>query len=89
MTQLLDLTDIQGNIVKPYGRYRFPAARFLLLQIKQADQGREFVCAVTEKVTTAVRWDDGSPAAVPKPKAPPISPSLSMDYGNWNCPRHR
>ena len=69
MTQLLDLTDIQGNIVKPYGRYRFPAARFLLLQIKQADKGREFVCAVTAKVTTAVRWDDGgSPEAVPKPK---------------------
>lgn len=68
MPQLLDLTDIQGNIVKPYGRYRFPAARFVLLQIKNADQGRRFVGAVTEKVTTAVRWDDGSPEAVPKPK---------------------
>ena len=56
MTQKLDLTDIQGNIIKAYGRYNFQKARYLFLRIDDGDKGRKFVGAITTKVTSAVPW---------------------------------
>lgn len=68
MTKNLDLTDIQGNIVKAYGAYNFHKARYLFMRIDNGDKGRKFVGAITTKVTTAVRWakDDAS-TGVAKP----------------------
>lgn len=60
MTQNLELTDIQGNIVKAYGAFNFTKARYLFLRIDNGDKGREFVGAVTTKVTSAVRWEKNS-----------------------------
>ncbi len=53
MTQNLDLTDIQGNIVKAYGSSGFFKARYLFLRVDDGDKGRDFVGAITSKVTSA------------------------------------
>ena len=71
MTQNLDLTDIQGNIVKAYGAYNYQKARYLFLRIDNGDKGRKFVGTITTKVTSAVPWgksSEDSEAAV-KPQA--------------------
>ncbi|MDP1559296.1 MAG: hypothetical protein Q8K59_06695 [Nitrosomonas sp.] len=60
MAQNLDLTDIQGNIVKAYGSFGFLKARYLFLSIADGDRGRAFVGAMTTKVTSAERWDKKS-----------------------------
>ncbi len=66
MTQVLDLADIQGNIVRAYGRFGFPKARFVFFRVADGAAGRAFVGAVTEKVTSSERWTGGS-GANPKP----------------------
>ena len=45
MTQL-DLHDIQGNIVKAYGRYGFPLGRYVLFSVLDHSAGRQFVQAL-------------------------------------------
>ncbi len=68
MTVELDLSDIQGNIVRAYGQRGFPKARYLFLRIDDADSGREFVGAISEKITTSVTWGIG-PNPLEKPNA--------------------
>lgn len=60
MTQNLDLTDIQGNIVKAYGAFGFFKARYLFLRVDNGDQGRNFVARISAKVTSAERWTKSS-----------------------------
>lgn len=70
MTKDLDLTDIQGNIIKAYGAYNYQKARYLFLRINDGNKGRKFVAAITTKVTTAISWDkSGAGPAVEKPMA--------------------
>ncbi len=68
MTTQLDLMDIQGNVLRAYGRFSFPVARYLFLRIHDGDQGRMFIRAVTGRVTTAANWGSG-PNAIEKPTA--------------------
>jgi len=68
MTKVLDLLDIQGNVLKAYGRFSFPYARYVLLRVCHSEQGRKFVGAVARQVTTAVTWGEG-PGQIPKPVA--------------------
>ncbi len=68
MTRELDLFDIQGNVIKAYGRFSFPVARYIFLRIHHGDKGQSFIAAVAKKVTTAVTWGD-QPGQVPKPLA--------------------
>jgi len=68
MTKILDLLDIQGNVIKAYGRFSFPCARYLLLRIQHGERGRAFVAAIARQVTTAVTWGDG-PGQIRKPLA--------------------
>ena len=70
MTQQLDLPDIQGNIIRAYGRFGFPKARFFFLKINDGDRGREFVGTITKRVTTSVSWGPPPKGVIPKPKAP-------------------
>ncbi len=56
MTRTLDLEDIQGNIVRAYGRYRFPVARHYFLHIDDAASGRAFLDRVRTRITTSERW---------------------------------
>jgi len=52
----LDLADIQGNIVRPYGRYGFPITRHMFFNIGNAAAGRNFIDQLRGQVTTSERW---------------------------------
>ena len=45
MISSLDLADVQGNIVKAYGRYGFPLARYAFFAIDDGKLGRSLVAA--------------------------------------------
>jgi Dyp-type peroxidase family len=53
---LLDLHDIQGNIVKAYGRYGFPKGRFIFFGVLDATLGRRFVSALAPTITNSAPW---------------------------------
>ena len=76
MTKQLDLPDIQGNVVRAYGRFNFPFARYVFFNIRDGRRGRAFVGAVTEQVTTAQRWGLG-PDEIPKP---PSTVNVAFTY---------
>ena len=54
----LDLTDIQGNILRGY---RLPFARYAFLNVTDSNRGREFLRRVTPLITNAEIWDAGKP----------------------------
>lgn len=58
MTRELNLNDIQGNVVRAYGRFGFPFARYFFFHIKSPAEGRKFVNRIRREVTTAARWPD-------------------------------
>ncbi|HEX5658876.1 MAG TPA: hypothetical protein VFX59_16895 [Polyangiales bacterium] len=65
----LDLHDIQGNIVKAYGRYGFPKGRYILFTVCEGDAGRAFVQALAPSITTSAPWRtaaQGKGAAIPE-----------------------
>ncbi|XDB00020.1 peroxidase [Sulfitobacter sp. LCG007] len=72
MTERLELADIQGNIVRAYGRFGFPHARYFLFHVAEAEAGRRFLRKLAPLVTTAERWeggpDDSHQRGVPRPK---------------------
>ena len=76
MTAVLDLFDIQGEVTRPYVRFGFPFARYLLLQIKDGERGRDFLRELTKKVTTAADWSGGR-NSVP---IPPATINVSFTY---------
>ena len=49
MTRQLNLDDIQGNVIRAYGRFRFPCARYFFLNIEVTEKGRMFVDEVRGK----------------------------------------
>jgi len=65
MSYTLDLNDIQGNVVRAYGKYSYPFARYYFLNISNPTNGRAFVGEVASRVTTAARW----PTKEARPKA--------------------
>lgn len=68
MTKVLDLMDIQGDVVRPYGRFGFPVARYVFFNIRQGAAARGFVAEITALVTTAATWDQG-PNPIPRPQS--------------------
>ena len=56
MTAELDLADIQGGILRAYGRQGFPKARYLFFNVRNPVKGRAFVEALRPRITTAARW---------------------------------
>jgi Dyp-type peroxidase family len=54
----LELADIQGNILRPYG---FQHAAFLFVHIDDAAAGRRWLAARTDEVTSAEPWEEGKP----------------------------
>src|SRR3954469_13961695 len=56
MTVELDLADIQGGILRAYGRQGFPKARYFFLTIRDPQKGRHFVEQLRPRITTAARW---------------------------------
>ena len=52
----LDLTDIQGNILRGY---RFPLVRYLFFRVSDASGGQRLMRALLPAVTTAEHWGAG------------------------------
>jgi len=52
----LDLHDIQGNIIKAYGHESYFAARYMVYQVHNGEQGRGFVRALLPRVTNSAPW---------------------------------
>ncbi len=69
MTALLSLNDIQGNIVKGYGRFGFPFARYIFYSVRDAAAGRNFVSSLIPLITTSVPWKTKESGGVVKPEA--------------------
>ena len=51
-----DLADIQGGILRAYGRQGFPKGLNFFLHVQDAAKGRGFVEMLRPLVTTAARW---------------------------------
>jgi deferrochelatase/peroxidase EfeB len=68
VTKALDLFDIQGDVVRPYGRFGFPFARYVFFNIRDGNEARAFVAEIAAQVTTAATWDQG-PNPIPRPQA--------------------
>lgn len=61
MTRHLELCDIQGNVVRAYGRHSYPYARYFLLHVHDAAAGRTLLQSLRPLITTAERWKTGDP----------------------------
>lgn len=57
MKAQLDLHDIQGNIIKAYGRYGYPMSRYLFFKIRRSAGAREFVKSMIPLITHAAQND--------------------------------
>ena len=68
----IDLHDVQGNIVKGYGRYGYPVARYLLATINSDTQGREFLSAILPMISTAEAWQSSD--------GPDATTNIGMTY---------
>lgn len=55
----LDLANIQGNILRGYGRRRFGCARFVYMRVLSAEEARGALAGLAPRVT----WADGLPEA--------------------------
>ncbi len=60
MTTKVDLDDIQGNVVKAYGRYGLIVARYVFFHVDMPVAGRQFVGGLAPLVTTGVPWPNAS-----------------------------
>lgn len=75
----LDYHDIQGNIIKAYGRFGYPKARYIFFKINIREQGRKFVESLIEIVTTSAAWsltgslENGT-------KKPPATTNVAFTY---------
>ena len=68
MTKALDLCDIQGNVVRAYGRFGFPIARYLLLNIREGVGGRRWLTDILPHITNSATWSD-EPDGFARPRA--------------------
>ncbi|MDA1014482.1 MAG: peroxidase, partial [Planctomycetota bacterium] len=56
MPTQIDLHDVQGNIVRGYGRWGFPKARYMCYRIVNADAARVTIRKLIPLVTTGAPW---------------------------------
>ncbi|MGG5822795.1 Dyp-type peroxidase [Falsiroseomonas sp. HW251] len=61
----LDLADIQGNILAAYGKMGFPKGRVILLNVSDAQAGRNLVETLRRRVTSALPWPSSKRAPMP------------------------
>lgn len=78
-TVKLDLHDIQGNIIKGYGRYGFPKARYVFFEIKDPGRGREFLKKVIPLVTTSESWENFGKSQDAS-KVPNVTTNIAFSY---------
>ncbi|PMR68302.1 Dyp-type peroxidase [Halomonas heilongjiangensis] len=84
MTVSLELHDIQGNVVKGYGRQHFSFARYILFAIHDERAGRKFIRNILPLITTATPWKtcDNDSGGVPKPEA---TTNIAFTYHGLKC----
>jgi len=75
----LDLHDIQGNIVKAYGRYGFPRGRYVLFSVCNGAAGRKFVQALAPTITTSAPWRDSGAQTGGTP-IPEVTTNIAFSY---------
>jgi Dyp-type peroxidase family len=73
----IDLHDIQGNIIKAYGRYGFPKGRYVLFTVNDGEAGRAFIQALTPSITTSAPWREGRKGASAIPK---VTTNIAFTY---------
>jgi Dyp-type peroxidase family len=78
MSGLLDLHDIQGNILKAYGRSGYPKGRYVFFHVHNAEEGRRFVQRLLPSVTTSAPWAPG--AAAGRPAKPSATTNVAFTY---------
>lgn len=71
MKTTLNFSDIQGNVVRAYGRFGFPYARYVFFSVHEGAHGRRFVAELIPMVTTSAPWESahGKGDGAPKPEA--------------------
>jgi deferrochelatase/peroxidase EfeB len=72
VTTGVDLDDIQGNVVKAYGRYGLIVARYVFFHIEVPVGGRKFVGDIVPLVTMGVPWNDS--------KIPRVATNIGFTY---------
>src|SRR4029077_15747223 len=60
----VDLDDIQGSVVKAYGRYGLIVARYVFFHVEVPVAGRKFVEDILPLVTRGIPWND--PSFIPR-----------------------
>lgn len=75
----IDLWDVQGNVVRSYGRAGYPHARHMFLHIGNPKAGRDFLSLLYPFVTTGIRWDPASP----DPERHPPQVALNIGF-TWH-----
>ena len=83
MTKNLDLADIQGNVIRAYGRFGYPKARYFFLHVHNAAAGRRFINAIVPHVTSAIRWKGSESGDYPgeaKIDRPDITFNIGFSY---------
>lgn len=80
MKRALDLADIQGNIVRPYGRFGFPMTRHLFFNIGNAAAGRKFIEQVRHAVTTGERWRGVDDDRKDAPSRPLVAINIGLSF---------
>lgn len=74
----LDLHDIQGNIVKAYGRFGFPKGRYVFFAVEDAAAGRDFVAKLAPGITNSMPWREGERGrAAPVPE---VTTNIAFTY---------
>ena len=77
----LDLADLQGLVLRSYGREAFPRGRALLLHVTEPAGARRLLERLRRRVTTAEPWassGDGGP--VGRPPRPTVTWNLAFTY---------
>jgi Dyp-type peroxidase family len=80
MSQLkLDLHDIQGNIVKAYGRYGFPKGRYVFFSVCERLGARQFVASLVPSITTSAPWREYGAKSTGAP-IPEVTTNVAFSY---------
>ncbi|MEM0944895.1 MAG: peroxidase, partial [Pseudomonadota bacterium] len=74
MTRQLNLDDIQGNVIRAYGKFGYPKARYFFLNLSNAWVGRAFTHRVLPMITSARRWPKNE--ATGERMGPPITMNI-------------
>jgi len=76
----LELADIQGNILAAYGKMGFPKGRVILLNIQDAQAGRNLIETLRRRVTTALPWPSEKRKPMPG-QVMAVRPTVTINLG--------